>query len=320
MQWREMGFDTIFPYPAMAENPGMKRLAAEFGIKIFLTVPVYHAPEWLKTNQNLYARRADGTRASEEWLEFVCPSRAEYLARRMEEIENLMETTQPDGISLDFIRFFVFWEKVYPDTAFSSLPDTCFDAACLRDFSNATGIKPPGDLDTEEKRSSWVYREHQSEWIEWKCGVIAKTVKAVSNRIKKKKPDIKLNLHAVPWRSDDFDGAIKRIAGQDIGRMTAFADYVSPMCYSHMLKREPEWINSVVKDMAGKTDKSVIPCVQAGNMYIAEELTPAYFEASLWEASRRPSSGIIIWSWKALDKSPPKKDITKRFLSTYSNH
>ena len=48
---------------------------------------------------------------------------------------------------------------------------------------------------------------------------IAETVRDVD-------PDILVNLHIVPWRRDDFDGAITRVAGQDSLALSEIADYL----------------------------------------------------------------------------------------------
>ena len=80
-QWKDMGIDTVFPYPEHTQNLELKKYAAEYGIKLFLTIPVFHNPEELKTKPSFFSIQADGKRAKDEWLEFVCPSKSEYKIR-----------------------------------------------------------------------------------------------------------------------------------------------------------------------------------------------------------------------------------------------
>ena len=317
-QWKDLGIDTIFPYPEHAQNLELKQYAVEYGIKLFLTIPIFHNPEYLKTNPSCYSIQADGKRAKDHWLEFICPSNKEYKNQRVDYIRNIIERFNPDGISLDFIRFFVFWEKVYVDHDPQSISQTCFDRDCLQEFKNYSRLDFPENPEHTADISSRIMRNHVEKWSEWKCHVIEDTVRQISESARKRKPEIELNVHTVPWRSEDFDGALRRIAGQDLKKMSVYTDYVSPMSYSHMLKRKPAWIHSVVKDISQKTTKKIIPCVQVGNMYIDNELTSGYFEESLSQAAKKPSYGIVLWSWKALDKSAHKKDILRKFLHASS--
>lgn len=313
-QWKEMGIDTIFPYPEHDQNVELVKYAAEYGIKLFLTIPVFHNPEQLKKKPSLYAVQANGEKAKYDWLEFVCPSKQAYTTRRIAYIHEIIDRLNPDGISLDFIRFFVFWEMVYPESDPDTIPQACFDEDCILEFEHYSKVELPENIKTAQERSAWVLSNHPKEWTEWKCHVIAETMRQISKSVKERKPDIGINVHTVPWRSDDFNGALERVAGQDLEKMSVHTDFISPMCYSHMLKREPVWIHSVVQDISRKAEKKIIPCIQVGNMYLSDELTPDHFEQSLFQAAKKPSHGIVMWSWKALDKSSVKKEIVRKFV------
>ena len=119
---------------------------------------------------------------------------------------------------------------------------------------------------------------------------------------KKVNPGIKVNLHIVPWRQDDFDNAIRRIAGQNLSALAEYADIISPMTYSHMLKREPDWINSVVGEIAPQINCKVIPSIQVNEAYLTQTLSAEEFEQTLIEALKPPSSGVFFWSWEQLGR------------------
>jgi hypothetical protein len=261
-EWLSLGINTaLVSVPLLSDN-AFQDLARKFGIRLFVIIPIFYDPEELTKNPELYAITDKGERAIEEWVHFVCPTREDYKKRKMEHIKTLIRDFNPDGISLDFIRYFVYWEKIYPGRDLGSIVHTCFDASCLGKFQNET---------------------------------------------KKNDPDVLVNIHTVPWRERDFGGAIKIVAGQDLAAMYEYADFFSPMCYSHMLKREPSWIHSVVQDVHKQAKGRVIPSIQVSKAYLEKEFTVEKFRDALVEALKYPSAGVIFWSWEALDKNREKK-------------
>ncbi len=76
---------------------------------------------------------------------------------------------------------------------------------------------------------------------------------------------------AVPWRRDDYAGAIRTVAGQDFAALSMLADYLSPMCYSFMLRRPPEWIHSVVEELGASSTAKIVPSNQVREYYRPEE-------------------------------------------------
>ncbi len=137
-------------------------------------------------------------------------------------------------------------------------------------------------------------------------------VKNIATDVKKIQPDIKVNLHAVPWRQNDFNGAVKKVAGQDFKALAEYVDYLSPMTYSHMVKRKPEWIHSVVKDIQEVSGSKILPSIQVGIAYLKDSLTASEFDNCLTEALKAPSSGVVFWNWDALVLEKAKYDIVKR--------
>lgn len=82
-----------------------------------------------------------------------------------------------------------------------------------------------------------------------------------------------------------------------------------------MLKRKPEWINSVVTDFEKETPEIVLPSIQVKEDYRSEKLSAKEFEKCLTEALKEPSKGVVFWSWEALDLDPEKKEIIKKILA-----
>jgi hypothetical protein len=313
-EWDESGINTVLASPSVI-NDRFTALAKKHDIKTFLILPVFYDPEALKANPDLYAITDKGEKAIDDWVEFVCPSREDYRKTKTEEIVQLVKDLDPDGISLDFIRFFCFWEKVYPDRNPDSIPNTCFCPFCLKKFQSDKNISIPTSLENVSDIAKWISGNHLAEWTDWKCRLISGMVSEIVNSVKKVKPGIIVNLHIVPWRQDDFNNAIRRIVGQDLSALAEYADMISPMTYSHMLKRDPGWIESVVKDISGQVNCKVIPSIQVNEAYLTSVLTDEEFEQILKEALKPSSSGIFFWSWEQLEARPSKKEIVKKILS-----
>ncbi len=310
-EWRSLGINTCFVSPELAGKPGFRDAARPEGIAVFLILPIFFNVEELERRPELAAVTNEGKVASDDWVKFICPSREDYRRERVEWVKKLVMDLDPDGISLDFIRHFVFWEMVYPDRKLGSLPNSCFDSSCLRKFQTETGVKLPEDLKTTAAKAGWILKEHLQDWTDWKCSLITSMVKELAGAARAAKPGIKVNIHAVPWRSGDFGGAIKIVAGQDLPAIGVFADYVSPMCYHHMVKQTTAWIHSVVDDMTSLVRVPILPSIQVKEAYIPEPLSVAEFKAALVEALKPLSRGVVFWSWDSLAKDEERKAVVK---------
>lgn len=313
-EWHSLGINTALVSVSLLSDDEFRDLARKFGIRLFVIVPIFYDPEELQKNPDLYAITDTGERGVEEWVHFVCPTREDYKKKKIEHIKKLIQDYNPDGISIDFIRHFVYWEKIYPGRNLDSIVQTCFDPSCLDKFQKETKIEIPSRLSTIPETATWIMDNHREEWTEWKCRVITDTVKEIVEDIKKTDPEVLVNVHTVPWREKDFGGAIKIVAGQDLVALHNYADYFSPMCYSHMLKRRPPWIHSVVQDVSKQTNGRVIPSIQVSKAYLEEIITVKEFREAFEEALKYPAAGVIFWSWEALDKDREKKETIKDVL------
>ena len=314
--WRSTGINTAFVSPALISNPEFRSQARKNGVALYIIFPVFFDADALARRPDLAAITDSGARAEDDWVKFVCPTREDFRREKVEYLRKLVRDTDPEGVSLDFIRFFVFWEKVYPDRTPGSLPQTCFDGSCLASFTEGTGIVLPAGLTGAAAKARWIQDHHAREWTEWKCGVIARMVETLAAEARRVKPAVKVNIHTLPWRSDDFGGAIGSIAGQDLARMTRFTDFASPMCYHHMVKRPPSWVHDVVVDAAKTSRVPVLPSIQVKEAYIPGPETPEDFREALVEALKPPSAGVVFWNWPALAESPAKLEAVKSVLKS----
>lgn len=316
-QWRMLGVNAAFVSVDLGKNQEFRKFAELDDVDIFIILPVFYNPEELEKSPDLYAITDKGEKASEEWVRFVCPTREDYRERRIAYIKQLVRELRPDGISLDFIRFFVYWEKIYADRSLNSIVQTCFDSHCLMKFQQESGVRIPAEISDVREKARWILENRLQEWTEWKCHVITAMVGDIVSGVKKIDPDIMINVHAVPWRQDDFRGAIRIIAGQDLAKMAEHTDFISPMCYSHMLKRDPIWIQSVVADIYGQTQSRILPSIQVKEAYLEDVLSVDEFRECLDAALKTPSEGVVFWSWEALEQDPEKKIIIQETMKRF---
>lgn len=282
----EVGVKQLYIFPEQVDKAGAPEILDNSGIELWLIAPIFFNDEnaSLENPQPKWAIDENGETAQEKssdgsWLKMVCPNDEEYLDYRIEYLKKALRQCNFTGVSLDFIRYFVFWEGVFEDTAPTTLRNTCFCDVCKEKFEKFDG-----------------------DWTEFKCKTIDDKVRYIITELRSEFPDLKVNLHAVPWLKDDFDGAIKKIAGQDFQLLAKQLDQIAPMTYSKMLKRNGEWINKVVSGIyneIGNQNVKIIPAVQIQEVY-SGEVSLADFEDIIKNAIKYPSSGVMVWQWEDL--------------------
>jgi hypothetical protein len=311
--WRKLGITTVFTSAELAARDGFGELAARDGTDVFVIFPVLYAPEVLEEAPDLFAVTATGAAARDDWVEFACPSREEFRRRRVDEAVELVRRLRPAGLSLDFIRDFAYWEMVGPDDDPADLPDTCYCPVCLERF--AATLSPPADLPVGDPAAAaaWIRSHAADQWVRFKTDAISSLAWDIIQAVRAVRTSIRVNLHTVPWRTGDFDHAITRIAGQDRATLGRLADYLSPMCYSFMLRRPPEWIASVVRDTAAVGDCPVLPSIQVAPHYRADAtFSGEEFEACVRAALEPPSAGVVFWSWDDIAADPGRAAVIQK--------
>jgi hypothetical protein len=312
--WGELGVTTAFVSESLAADEEFRRRASEKGVGVFVIFPVFHNPAALAADPSLVAITSKGTPAREDWLEFVCPSRQSYRSARVGEVRDMVQKLRPQGLSIDFIRHFVFWEKVHPSTSHGDIANACFCPHCLETFSRSAGITIPAAMDTAAT-AAWIFDNHAAAWTEWRIELVDSMASELVAAARQVDPNVRINIHAVPWRRTDFGGAILRNAGQNIETLSKHADYISPMCYAHMQERPPDWVHSVVARLSEQSAAPILPSIQVREAYRpGVPFTDLEFEQNLREALKVPSRGVVFWSWEALAAEPAKYRVASAVL------
>ena len=314
-EWGKLGVNTVFVSQSLASSNEFQDIAERTSTGVFVIFPVFFAPDELVEDPDLWAVTADGQPAKEDWVEFACPSNRDFRAKRIEEAREIVREIHPTGLSIDFIRHFVFWEMVGPERSPATLPDTCYCSDCLEAF--AAEIGAGNDLPALEApdAAAWIAANAASEWVRFKSDTITTMVEEIVAAVREVDLDVLINIHTVPWRADDYDGAITRVAAQNRATLGTIADYLSPMCYSFMLYRPPEWVTSVVDDVAQNAACAVLPSIQVATAYREGEVfESAEFKACLRAALAPPSAGVVFWSWDHIEADPERADIIRRVI------
>lgn len=311
-QWNDLGINTAYVSESIAGNEMFRKLAKKSGIDIYLIFPVFYNPEALKNDSSLWARTSDGEYAKADWVEFVCPSRKDYRASMVRRAKKLVNDLQPDGLSIDFIRHFVFWEMVGPNFNPKSLPDACCCSNCIDGFIAETGLALSNEIYSSEEKLWFIQKNHYQQWQKYKEQLITSMVRDLTEAIKVVAPNTKFNLHAVPWRTDDYQGAARNVTCQNLPELSKMVDYISPMCYTHMLYRSAAWVDSLVVDFKAQGINNVLPCLQVGLSYRTEEFAPKAFDACVKSSRINQANGLVLWSWEMLAKDLEKQKSIKR--------
>jgi hypothetical protein len=316
----EMGIDAAIASERVLENDKFRKLAERHGIRLWLLAPIFHDEAALKRAPSLLATTHTGAAAEHDWVRFVCPSREEFRAEKLAWLERSVRELSPDGVSLDFIRHFVFWESVHPGTAPHTLPRTCFDGSCLAAFERHTGSRLPSHA--AQAAALHIETHQRAAWNAFRRDLITDFVARAVERVSALRPDVFVNAHLVPWRPDDFGGALDVVAGQDISELSRLVDGLSPMTYAHMSYRDAAWIASVTQSvaLARVVDRArplplVLPSIQVSEWYRSEPVSVDTFRAELEAALRPPSDGVFFWSWPALANSPQKQAVVAEVLA-----
>ncbi len=308
-KWKDMGINTAFISKELAANTVFRQLLKENSIQVYIIFPVFYDPALLQQDSTLYAITDKGKIAKDEWVEFVCPSRTAYRSLKIAEAADLVSKLEPDGLSIDFIRQFVFWEMIYPERTAESLDAACFCDSCVGSFCKLKGISLPDACVSVTQKAAYILNSYSEAWNDYRCDLIASMVKELADKVHSIKPDIKINVHAVPWRDRDFGGANIRVAAQDLQKIGPFADYISPMCYSQMVRRDAAWIKSVVTGMDKKAKGKILPSIQVYPYYIDDPFTAEDFKECIDAALKAPSQGVVFFSWPLFEKDPVRMDI-----------
>lgn len=295
-RWKEIGIDTLMAGNGCFASEERISLFRDEGLRLSFVEPVFLADESSGTER--LARDFHGRPAADGWVRFACPTDEAFLSgvyRRLESHAAL----HPDGMSLDFIRFFQFWEMVPPDAGRGDLVETCSCPRCREAFLRYAEGRPFPQLQEA-----------------WRRSLISSVVRKCADVIRAVSPETKIGLHVVPWLSSDYGGSLSSVLGQDLCSLAGIGDYLTPMVYHRMMGRPVSFIRELVADQVKNSFARVpvVPCIQVGSPYGKPPLGVAEFSDAVRAAQASPSGGLALYCWDDLLAEPGKIDALRVVL------
>jgi hypothetical protein len=318
---KSLGLNTLFVGDELAASLPFREQCRAAGLKYFLIIRTFNDPEAAKADPTLVSIDREGRPARREADVMICPSRQDFRRAKLEEIRAAIERLKPDGVTLDYFRYFIYWEGVDPRTGPVDFPAFCFDRSCLRDFLTSTGlnVRHPnvGDsLDANRELIEEIWGEHREAWYKWRVKRVTENARELTGSIRKEFPGLPIVLHAVPWTRQDFDGARQKIVGQDFRLLAPFFDYVSPMAYSALTRRGPGWVGRLDHELLTEAPPGkLLPSIEVGpDGPEFPPMSPQHYESDLKAALEQPA-GVVLYHLELLLDDAVRQAITKRLLA-----
>lgn len=278
--------------------------------KLWLNIPVFCNPGYLENHEDAFCITSQNRKAAfHDWLHFVCPNNNEYLEQRIKESRLLVRELQPEIVSLDFIRQFVFWEEI----AFSdSIEDGCYCPHCRSLFAGDANIRTIPSIEE-------IHSLYMKDWVKWRSKRIAEVAIGFKKAIYEENPRIKFTMKLLPFKKDDYDGAVVKHAGQDLNLLAPLCDFLSPMTFYNMFAKSLSWKHEICSYMHQESGLDVMDYCQDREVYEFEaSITKSRFASELDDAVKRTLEhdwylGTTIFFFESILKDPVRITAIKNY-------
>jgi hypothetical protein len=208
-------------------DEGAFEICARHGIAACVEFKTFRAD--LDAHRELVPIGADGQPIRYGTLvQGVCLSQPAFLAQIEADLLAGVQAYRPAGIWLDYLTYSGWFEVPDPD-----LQESCFCAACIATFCEATGIDAP--------TPAQILTQHAEAWAQHKCARIADFARHYAQIIRTHLPGCLIGAYMCPWTPEEFDGALTRIFAQDYARLAPAIDVFTPLIYGTKSGRPPTW-------------------------------------------------------------------------------
>lgn len=302
----ETGVDTLILHPGFfVDNSWIEKLK-ENHIKIWLNFPVFFDEEYLKQHPEAYSITSKGNKATHSWLHMVCPSNKSFLEKKKNDFRGLLERVNPDYISYDFIRFFVFWEEVDIEGSPEKIEHGCYCPVCRGSFSEYTGER------RLLSRGEMLLPERREQLGLWKSSVIEETVKSLNEISRSVAKNTSVYSKIVPWKDSDLQGAIQWITGQRVNGLKDLCDGLVPMAFTQILGQDVEWKKEMLDYIEEKAGKRVSSCIQFEPLIRKGEISEETLEKEIQMAAENRREGLVYFHYEQIMDHTGKQSLLKR--------
>ncbi len=313
----ELGMNAIF-VRSISLDQDLYDAAMEQQQRVYVEFPTLLGRNYVEEHPEAWPINEKGEQAPPaDWFMGVCPTDPEFFEFRKDQLRDILNNFDVDGIFLDYVHWHAQFET--PDPI---LPETCFCDRCTALFSEESDIELP-DADIPET-AEWILENADSEWRDWRSQVLNGWVAGMKSIVRELQPDALVGIFYCSWFPEDYDSALYRTLGIDVEAFAEMADVLSPMLFHKMKDRSPEWVGEYTNWLGGVIEASVEneplvwPIVQAHDNPV--EITPEEFRQVMVEGTKSPSSGIMMFSDQSLLDNPEKIKVMRQlYVEEISN-
>ena len=287
------GLDTVIFDVAAGDDADVVQAASRTQLDVHVNLPLMFDPVYLRQNPGALATTSRGRPAVDDWLWYACPSNEGWWSQRLDVLRRQLSAFRPTGVSLDFARGFVFWERVPPPRPGSADE---IEHGCCCDACAPTSLDPADAADA---------RAH----------LVARRVREAVATARSVHPGIPVGLKVVPWLEADYGGARRRLAGQDLALLVEHVDVLMPMSYAQLIGRPAGYVHTLHKELRELTGRPLVPWLQAAAPGHPEPLPYADFDAMLTALESEGTEDYCVFHLEAVADRPDIISRLRRSLS-----
>ena len=305
--FQSLGINAVF-VRSSSLNDELYKAAKEQNVRVYVEFPTLNGKEYLEDHPEAWPINEKGEQAPPaDWFMGICLTDTGFINYKSAELRALLAKYPVDGVWLDYLHWHAQFETPEP-----ILPETCFCSRCLRIFENETSTNVP-DGEVQEE-AQWILANADSLWRVWRSDVLNRWVGNMKSVLQASRPRALLGIYYCPWYPDDFGGALYRTLGLDMRALSRIADVLSPMLYHQMMDRSTDWVGEYVRWLdsavvANRRRPLIWPIVQAHNK--PGVVSTEDFRSVMWNGSRHPASGVMMFTVQTLLGEPAKLQVMK---------
>ncbi len=317
---KSLGLNTLFVGDELATSLPFREECQKAGLQYFLIIRIFNDAGAAADDPSMISVDREGRQGRRDGDVMISPAREDFRRLKRERIRAAIERLRPDGVTLDYFRYFIYWEGVDPKTGPVNFPAFSFDRASVEDFLRATRLRlkpdlPPGTGKVPHALIDAIWEQHREAWYRWRVERLVQDAQEFTSFIRQQFPELPIVLHAVPWTRDEFGDAREKIVGQDLRRLAPLFDYVSPMEYSALTRRGPGWVERLNRNLLAEVPAAkLLPSVEVGpDGPNYPPLSLEDYESDLI-AVRKVSAGVVLYHLELLLDDPARQEITRRLI------
>ena len=310
----DLGVNAVFVHSGSIKHEMVERAKVE-GLKIYAEFATLNGKNYVEQHPEAWAINDKGEKVeAATWFMGVCPTEPGFRQYRFNQLRNLLQEFELDGVWMDYVHWHAQFEDPEP-----ILPETCFCDHCLEKFAADTEILIPEG--TIQEKAQWILEKNDASWRDWRSKVIFEWANEMKAILKENNPNALLGLYHCPWKDDEYDGARRRILGLDYDLLVQVIDVFSPMVYHGRMERSPDWVEENITWLSDRLNikkngsPKIWPIVQAYND--PNVISIHEFETVLRGGLSGKASGVMMFTTYAVAEDEGKTEVMRK---VYTSH